>query len=119
MFDIARCSINDDDFEALAIDDLVPAISVDVVDLDTHIVREMVLPRVRFANLPEDVSVEVHGSQTRALAVRVLGAVMEDLGHKDVGFTVPRQVAESKVTTYSETLGRDLLPKNGFGVLLA
>ncbi len=93
-----------------AVDHLVAPVAVEIVDLEAHVVGQMIFPGVGRAELPELPAVERKRRQTTQLAVAVLGSMMYDLAHEHVDRTVAVEVAEAKVPPHAETFGLDLLP---------
>ena len=49
-FRLSCLAVGDDQFHVLAVDDFVPSVAVEVVNLNADIVREFVVPGIRFAD---------------------------------------------------------------------
>lgn len=74
VFCLPRPSISDDEFDVLAVNHLVSTVTIKVVNLKRDVIAQMVLPRIRFADLPEFLSDQIHRRETTDLAVRILRA---------------------------------------------
>ena len=82
VLDLARRSVGDNDFEVPAVDHFVAPVVVEIVDLEAHVVGQVVLPLVGLPGSPEHFAVEGHGRQATQFAVTVAGAVMQDLSDR-------------------------------------
>ena len=104
------------DLEVFAVDDLVLAVAVQVMDLERHVVGQMIFPGIGFSQLPESLALEGHGRQAAYLTVLILGAVMEHLTDQDVLDAVAVEIAEAQVASDAEALGTHPLPQHQLGI---
>ncbi len=105
------------DHHVFAVDDFVLPVAIEVVDLDGHIVGQVVFPGVGLAELPEHFTVEGHGRHAGHFAVPVLGAMVQDLGEEHVDLSVAIQVAEAGVSPYAKIFQVEALPPFHGGVI--
>jgi hypothetical protein len=79
------------------VNNLIETVSINVVHLERDIVRQMVLPAIRFTDLPEHLAFKIHSGEATELAVSVLGPMVHYLSDQNIGLTIPIQIPESQV----------------------
>ena len=118
MPDLARRPLQDLELEVLDHHHLVPAVAVEVVDLERGVAGQQAVARVGPAELPEDLAVEGDRRQATDLD-EVVADPGDVLGDEHLGRAVAVEVAEADVPPGAELRGGELLPELGPRVLAA